>query len=144
MARREVLPINMGSTPVLPGQTALIEARPQRGAFRPERFFVSGGTPELAVSWWQRISPWYRAPVLHGAADWLINDIQIGNRSQFAQSGDLPGDMFATGAIDCAVSFDTVELAMAVKVVVTYIGAAKKGAVFYGSLLGTEVIREGK
>ena len=47
-----------------------------------------------------------------GAADWIVNDIKIGNRSQFSQAGDVPGDMFANTSIDSFVTFETAQTAM--------------------------------
>ena len=124
LASRQVLPMNTGTTPVPIGLTAQITSRPQRVAFRPERVFVSdadvggGGT----------------------AANWIINDITIGNRSQFAQSGALPGDMFAAQAIDSFVTFETAQTAMDVVMIVTYQGATEGGTPFYGSIIGTAAI----
>jgi len=103
-------------------QSAQITARPQRVAFRPERVFISG------------------AGTSGGAADWIVNDIKIGNRSQFSQSGDVPGDMFATNAIDGFVSFETAQTAMDVVMVVTYIGTNEDGAAFYASIVGTAAV----
>ena len=107
-AGREVLPMSTGVA-ILPTQSAQITARPQRVAFRPERVFISA------------------AGTSGGAADWVVNDIKIGNRSQFSQSGDVPGDMFATNAIDGFVSFETAQTAMDVVMVVTYIGLNESG-----------------
>jgi hypothetical protein len=124
MANRQVLPMNTGTTPVPPTLTAQITSRPQRVAFRPERVFVSaadiggGGT----------------------ASNWIINDITIGNRSQFAQSGALPGDMFANTAIDSFVTFETAQTAMDVVMIVTYQGATEGGTPFYGSIIGTAAV----
>jgi len=120
-AGREVLPMSTGVA-ILPSQSAQITARPQRVAFRPERVFVSN------------------AGTSGGAADWIVNDIKIGNRSQFSQSGDIPGDMFATNAIDGFVSFETAQTAMDVVMVVTYIGTNESGAPFYASIVGTAAI----
>jgi len=120
-AGREVLPMSTGVA-ILPTQQAQITARPQRVAFRPERFFISA------------------AGTSGGAADWVVNDIKIGNRSQFSQSGDVPGDMFATNAIDGFVSFETAQTAMDVVVVVTYIGLNESGVPFFGSMVGTAAI----
>ena len=90
-ANRQVLPMNTGTTPVPIGLTANITSRPQRVAFRPERIFVSSSDVGGGGS----------------AANWIINDVTIGNRSQFAQSGALPGDMFANNSIDSFVTFET-------------------------------------
>jgi hypothetical protein len=120
-AGREVLPMSTG-VPILPTQLAQITARPQRVAFRPERVFISA------------------AGTSGGAADWVVNDIKIGNRSQFSQSGDVPGDMFATNAIDGFVSFETAQTAMDVVMVVTYIGLNESGVPFFASIVGTAAI----
>ena len=120
-AVRIVLPMSTGC-PILPTQSAQITARSQMGAFRPERIFISA------------------AGTSGGAADWVVNDCKIGNRSQFAQSGDVPGDMFATNAIDGFVSFETVQTAMDVVLVVTYIGLNESGCPFFGAMVGTAAI----
>ena len=120
-AAREVLPMSTGVA-ILPTQSAQITARPQRVAFRPERVFISA------------------AGTTGGAADWIVNDIKIGNRSQFSQSGDVPGDMFATNAIDGFVSFETAQTAMDVVMVVTYIGTNESGVAFYASIVGTAAV----
>jgi hypothetical protein len=124
LASRQVLPMNTGTTPVPIGLTAQITSRPQRVAFRPERVFVSAADTGGGGS----------------AANWIINDITIGNRSQFAQSGALPGDMFATQAIDSFVTFETAQTAMDVVMIVTYQGATEGGTPFYGSIIGTAAI----
>ena len=120
-AGREILPMSTGVA-ILTGQSAQITARPQRVAFRPERVFISA------------------SGTAGGAADWIINDIKIGNRSQFSQSGDVPGDMFANNAIDSFISFETAQTAMDVVLVVTYVGTNSSGAAFYGAVIGTAAI----
>jgi hypothetical protein len=124
LASRQVLPMNTGTTPVPPTLTAQITSRPQRVAFRPERVFVSSSDIGGSGS----------------AANWIINDITIGNRSQFAQSGALPGDMFSTEAIDSFVTFETAQTAMDVVMIVTYQGATEGGTPFYGSIIGTAAV----
>jgi hypothetical protein len=81
MRKMELLPIScdlrnrQGSGPegVAPGGYGQIIARPQRGQFRPRYLVLAKATAE--------------------ALD--IADIHIGNRSQFLQSGEIPGEMFA-------------------------------------------------
>jgi len=124
-AGREVLPMSTGVR-ILPNQSAQITARPQRVAFRPERVFISAAGSAAVGG--------------NGAADWIVNDILIGNRSQFSQAGQVPGDMFATNAIDGFVSFETAQTAMDVVMVVTYVGPAEHGLPFYGSIVGTAAI----
>src|SRR5207244_9159259 len=86
-ANRDILPMSTG-VPILPTQSAQITGRPQTLVFKIGRFVISnGGTAG-------------------GAADWIVNDIKIGNRSQFVQSGDVPCDLFATNAIEASVRFE--------------------------------------
>jgi hypothetical protein len=115
-ADRVVLPMSSG-TNILPNTSAQITARPQNVAFRPERLII-GGTP----------------------ADWIVNDIKVGNRSQFSQSGDVPGEMFAATTIDSFVSFETVQTAMDFVVLVTFVGSSESGAPFVCGVLGTAAI----
>ena len=75
-----------------------------------------------------------------GASDWDVNDISIGNKSQFAQAGSLPGDMFSSNSIDTFVSFDTAQTAMDICITVTYRGPIKAGVHFSGGMLGTSAV----
>lgn len=101
-------------TPILPDQTVMITARPWL-PLRPRRVLISR------------------------AADWIVNDIKVGNRSQFRQSGDIPGVMFATHAIDRYISFETVQTAMDLVMTVTYIGLEESGVPFFAWVVGTTV-----
>jgi hypothetical protein len=137
---REVLPMSTGMSAIRRNQTTAITARPQRLAFRPERLFISNSNPAYKGPWWKRLSPWYQTPLLYGAADWTVNELTIGNRSQFSQQGNLPGDMFATTAIGSFFSFGTCQTAMDVVLTVTYTGACPTGHVFSGGMLGTAAV----
>ena len=120
-ANRDILPMSTG-VPILPTQSAQITGRPQTLVFKIGRFVISN------------------AGTAGGAADWIVNDIKIGNRSQFVQSGDVPGDLFAVNAIDTFVRFETAQTAMDVVVVVTYIGLNESGAPFFGAMVGTAAV----
>ena len=120
-ANRDILPMSTG-VPILPTQSAQITGRPQVMVFKIGRFVISN------------------AGTAGGAADWIVNDIKIGNRSQFVQSGDVPGDLFAVNAIDTFVRFEAAQTAMDVVVVVTYIGLNESGAPFFGAMVGTAAI----
>ena len=120
-ANRDILPMSTG-VPILPTQSAQITGRPQVMVFKIGRFLISN------------------AGTAGGAADWIVNDIKIGNRSQFVQSGDVPGDLFATNAIDTFVRFESAQTAMDVVVVVTYIGLNESGAPFFGAMIGTAAV----
>jgi hypothetical protein len=120
-ANRDILPMSTG-VPILPTQSAQITGRPQTLVFKIGRFVISN------------------AGTAGGAADWIVNDVKIGNRSQFVQSGDVPGDLFATNAIDTFVRFEAAQTAMDVVVVVTYIGLNESGCPFFGAMVGTAAV----
>ena len=119
---RLVLPISSG-VPVLPSQSVEIVTRTQE-AFRCERFLISNvGT-------------------LGGAADWVVNDIRIGGRSQL-QSDDVPGGVFSVNAFNSFLSFETAMGSMDIAVNVTYVGANEGGAPFFASMVG-KLLHEAK
>jgi hypothetical protein len=120
-ANRDILPMSTG-VPILPTQSAQITGRPQTLVYKIGRFVISN------------------AGTAGGAADWIVNDFKIGNRSQFVQSGDVPGDLFATNAIDTFVRFESAQTAMDVVVVVTYIGLNESGCPFFGACVGTAAV----
>ncbi len=99
---------------IIPNTSAQVTSRPQTHAFRPERIVI-GGTPK----------------------HWVVNDIKVGNRSQLAQSGDVPGEMFAFDAKDSGLRFDTVHTAMDFVILVTYIGPKEGGEPFVCGAFGT-------
>ncbi len=114
-ADRVILPMSSGVN-ILPNTSAQITSRPQNYAFRPERCIISG------------------------AADWVINDIKVGNMSQFSQSGDVPGEMFGATTIDGFVKFTTCQTAMDFVIVTTFVGASESGAPFVCGVLGTAAV----
>jgi hypothetical protein len=120
-ANRDILPMSTG-VPILPTQSAQITGRPQVLVFKIGRFVISN------------------AGTAGGSADWIVNDIKIGNVSQFVQSGDVPGDMFATNAVNTFVRFSPAQTAMDVVVVVTYIGLNESGCPFFGAMVGTAAV----
>lgn len=65
---------------------------------------------------------------------WMIHDIEIGQRSQLQQDGSLPGDMFATSAIDSFLSFDVAEVNTVVAITLSNIGT--EPAFFNAVLIG--------
>jgi hypothetical protein len=114
-ADRVILPMSSGVN-ILPNTSAQITSRPQNYAFRPERVIISG------------------------AADWVINDIKVGNMSQFSQSGDVPGEMFGATTIDGFVKFTTCQTAMDFVIVTTFVGASESGSAFVCGVLGTAAV----
>jgi hypothetical protein len=104
---RDTLQMNSGEPRVLPGQTAQITNRPQRTAFRVDRIFM---TPEVA-------------------RDFVFEDISVGNRSQFQNTGPVPALAF----LDDEPPFlplETVQTAMDLVFVVRYVGNDEAGAQF--------------
>jgi hypothetical protein len=116
---RGILPLSNGVA-VLPTQTCRITARVQREGFWPDHLTISNAGTE------------------GGAADWIVNDIKIAGRSQFLQSGDVPGDLFATQAVNSFVRFEVARYAADVEIIVTYIGKNEKGCPFFASITGME------
>jgi len=117
---RGILPLSNNGTIVKPNQSCLITGRVQSDGFWPDHLTISNAGTE------------------GGAADWIVNDIRIAGRSQFLQSGDIPGDVFATDAVHSILRFEVAKAAMDVEIIVTYIGTNEKGCPFYASISGME------
>jgi hypothetical protein len=99
------------STDVLITQSAQIKSSPARD-FIPERLVITD------------------------ADAWIVNDLKIGNRSQVAQSGDIPGQAFSIQAVGCAVTFDRVPKAVDFAIVTTYGADGKEGSGFFCGVQG--------
>ena len=72
-----------------------------------------------------------------GSADWLVDDLRVNGRSQFAQPGSIPGDMFSTSAIDSFVQIEECDAGNAIELDVIYIGLNESGEPFAARLEGT-------
>lgn len=102
-ARRLVLP--MTSTGVVnAGASTTISARPQTIAFKPVRITIPA-----------TIGP-----------DFTIEDIKVGNKSQFAQSGSLPAEAFVQTAFGVEMDMDTVQTSQDFVLQVTNISGANR------------------
>lgn len=115
-----VIPIAVRD-PIQPTRKMTIRVSAPSAPFQIDRFIIEDGNSE------------------GGSADWIVNDLRIGNRSQFALSGDIPGDLFATNAIDTFVKFAAWPIDATIEIDVTYIGLREDGALFRGRLEGTVV-----
>jgi hypothetical protein len=85
------------------GERVLARIRPDVVGFRPERVEIED------------------------ADHFDVHDIRVGNRSQFARHGAIPGSLFAKSAIEAFVSFDTLQTAMDLDIVVEYKGPIAEG-----------------
>lgn len=110
-SRRTILPIE-STVAIAAGATATVTARPQDIAFKPERLII----------------PSTLAP------DFLIVDIKVGNRSQFTQSGNVPGEAFLPNAEDSMVDFDTLQTSQDFIMIVQNISGAAR--TFRAALFG--------
>ncbi len=108
-----VMPMSSSVVNVLPNVPKEIKSRVRKVAFRPEQI------------------------VIDGAEDWIVNEIKVGNRSQSAREGNLPGAAFSATSTLRAFSMDTVHVAMDFLLVVTYVGASPTGAPFRCGVVGT-------
>lgn len=108
---QETVPLPMLSAgPLLPDTTAQIVRRVNR-PFIPRRLTL-GGNPSA----------------------WLVQDLVIGNRSQFAQAGAISGEAFGVTALTTLLCA-TAQPAENITLRVTYIG--QEPAPFIGALYGT-------
>lgn len=109
-ARRQLLGVNSTGT-IAAGATVTLTARPQTVAFRPDRIMI----------------PATLAP------NFVIEDIKVGNTSQFVQSGSIPAEAFVQGMFDGLVEFDTVQTSQDFIIIVSNVSgapAAFRAAVF--------------
>lgn len=102
------------ATVVGAGLSANISANPQQ-LFRPERFVIPASL----------------------APSFTIQDIKVGNVSQFPNAGDIPGESFAQNAFTDAMRLDTVNPAINLQVSTTNIsgGSLTFRAAFYGTMV---------
>lgn len=123
---RAVIPIQ--GPPVFPNQTARVTVRAE-GAVDVTQLRISA------------------AGTKNGAADWVINDIEIDGRSQLAVK-DLSGAFFGSHSLIAAnpraytsielKNLDTVEHDHELTIVVTYVGSNPNGAPFFAAAIGTQ------
>jgi hypothetical protein len=118
--RQTIVPIGSKIT-VAPMTKATITARVQNAPFQVLRLEIND------------------ADTACGAADWIVEDLRINARTQFAQPGPIPGDMFSIGAIASFVRLETCEAGSSIEIDVIYIGLNEHGARFTARLEGTVV-----
>lgn len=95
LKNRRRYPLGFVPTEVDSGDAATIPAAPQN-LFRPERLVIPSDI----------------------AFDFGVQDIKVGNQSQFAQSVEVPGAVFSEVSIDTNVTFDTAEVGNQISILV--------------------------
>lgn len=115
-AGRGVVPMNTDGVNVGQKKRQTVTSEKLAHPVTPERVFVSASGTEK------------------GSADWLIHDIKVDGETVYTSKGALPGDMFATNAIESFVRWRRCEKAIAMDV--EYVGGNPLGCPFYGSIIG--------
>lgn len=106
-------PLGFVPTEVDAGDAATIPAAPQN-LFRPERLVIPSDI----------------------AFDFGVQDIKVGNQSQFAQSVEVPAAVFTEVSIDTNVTFDTAEVGNQISILVRNKGTTDN-LEFTAAALGT-------
>jgi hypothetical protein len=70
---------------------------------------------------------------------WIIEDIAMGDRSQFVEVGEIPGNLFAVGAPDAFVSMESAGANTEIRFRVRYTGDKPEGEIFRAALIGTTI-----
>ena len=123
-ARTKRLPITMQSQDrdyapmkIASGKVTEVIARPQFCVFRPEDIAIHGDRSR-----------------------WVVHDILIGNKSQFAQKrGPAPGTEFGPGGILEHLRLETCQTAMDLTLVIEYVGPEPDGEIFEATIVGTTI-----
>jgi hypothetical protein len=96
------------------GEPMTVIVRPQTIAFRPENLAIQGDP-----------------------ARWVVHDIKVGNRSQFAaHHGPTRGTDFGVGGVLEKMKLETCQTAMDLAVRVEYVGPEPDGEVFEATIVG--------
>jgi hypothetical protein len=100
------------------GQFVEIIERPQYLAFQPEDLGIHGDR-----------------------SLWMIHDLKVGDRSQFASNkrGPTPGTDFGPGGVLEHLRLETAQTAMNISIIVEYTGSDPQGAVFEATMVGTSL-----
>jgi hypothetical protein len=116
--RFTIIPI-ASKSPLSPTAKTTITARVQSASFQMARLEIGN------------------EGALGSGADWIIEDLRINGRSQFAQAGPIPGDMFSMTSIDSFIKPEPCAAGNAIEIDVIYIGVNESGAIFTALLEGT-------
>ena len=113
LKNRRRYPLGFVPTEVDSGDAATIPAAPQN-LFRPERLVIPSDI----------------------CFDFGVQDIKVGNQSQFAQSVEVPAAVFSEVSIDTNVTFDTAEVGNQISILVRNKGTTDN-LEFTAAALGT-------
>ena len=113
LKNRRRYPLGFVPTEVDAGDAATIPAAPQN-LFRPERLVIPSDI----------------------CFDFGVQDIKVGNQSQFAQSVEVPAAVFSEVSIDTNVTFDTAEVGNQISILVRNKGTTDN-LEFTAAALGT-------
>ena len=99
---------------IRPGDAVEVVVRPQTVAYRVENLSIQGDPSR-----------------------WLVHDIKVGNRSQFASKhGPTRGTDFGVGGVLEQMKLETLQTAMDFMLVVQYVGPEPDGEVFEAAVVG--------
>ncbi len=74
--------------------------------------------------------------VLQDPESWVILDVKVGNRTQFAQGGDVPGVAFGACTVGCPMTIEPIYPGMGLSVVARYMGSDRDGGRFVFGVVG--------
>lgn len=104
--------------------------------FKPREIIIPGGTADAPLESMKHPVTGMPHVVRVGAEsakDWVVSDFRVGNRSQFAQAGEISGDVIREmGEMD----YDRCQADMTMSIDVRYIGKNPEGEVFTATMLG--------
>lgn len=103
---------------ILPQQSAQFTERPWREAMRPIRIAIPDAFARFFV----------------------VENISIGNASQFTGRGGMSGELFAASAAYSPIRFDTCQVAMDIVVSVRYVGSDPDGVAFSCVVMGRRML----
>jgi len=116
--RPTILPVT-SKEPLRPTVKTTITARVQGASFQVHRLEIED------------------SDTAGGPADWIVEDLRINGKTQFAQPGPIPGDLFATTAVGTFVKLETCAAGNAIEIDMNYIGLNPQGAIFAARFEGT-------
>lgn len=116
-------------SPVVPSSS------PKLAAARTECRILPGTSAKLLTDPGEH-PLWPDRLAIHDSQDWIVHDVLLGDRSLFAQSGDVPGVLFAKSS-HASIQMGRLDAGDRFCVYATYVGANPGGAELAYDLFGT-------